>query len=1105
MKTIHNPYPAKAASPLFALLLLLSTPLPGLYAQDKHIDPSPTKTLHTFSFTRHVNTPFTAAKAQNLLRYGTEILQRCDDRSTDDQDVACQVGFQMTGTVKTFGRANDNLDIINTRAELDTLLANNSGYVKIVTASMVDGNIQTAWASTPGSSLVMAAQVSGTVRDANGMGQTFVHEFGHNQGLGHRGDPGSPPIVGNPIMHPNFSMAYNEVNLAECAKYHNGHNAGSNDGPHRPVDIAFVIDDTGSMGEEINGVKNFLTLVLALPKFAENPCGTVFQLITYKDGVTVGAPTTNLSEIRAQVASLVASGGGDCPEASVEAIDAAKDQVKNNGLIYHATDAGPHPGLSLDGLIAALRSRGVTVSTILSGNCGIGGFTVANPSGQGPGVPYSDNKDATPGVIPTGGPADVDTDDLDAIEAFSLLARETGGLFAFVPEVNSGQPEDIKRYENIGYNIIVGGLSLSVTTVEPGAGPQGGELVVTINGSRTNFNAGSTVTFSDTNIAVSNVAILSPTRLQATLSIDPDAALGFKNITITTPLEGGGTETATGTGVFQVTEAPSDPTIVGITPALGAAGQQLEVTISGINTHFSDASELSLGSGITVLGTVAVGKEQLRATIKIDATAETGFRDVVVTTGTEVADEDVVGPFLVTLGETDTAQAVIRFTLVNADTDEDIAELKDNDTLNLAALPTRNLNIRANTNPDVVGSVLFSLDGRIKVENVNPYAYAANKGADYFAWTPGTGDHVLTATPYSEPTPYDSIRGSGEAGTPLTVHFHVIHQAIARFVLIDADSDQPITELKNGDVVDLGKLPSGNLNIQAVTRPGKVGSVVMKLDDKTVTENNAPYAYAGNRGNDYFATTLSPGSHQLSATPYSAAAGGGLKGSTSTVNFTVTRLVISELVLINADTDLDLQTIRDGDTLALAALPTGNLNIKAVTDSGNVGSVAFALDDRPLVLENLYPFAIGGDTGGNFKPWRVAPGKHRLTVTPYQAPGAGGTKGTPYTIAFTVLDGASAARLAAADPAKASFGILAAPNPFAERTHIRFSVPETGHATLQVFNLSGQPVARLFDANVEAGKAYQVEFTGSHLPGGIYVAKLFMHGRLVHYKLVLTR
>src|SRR5687768_6342401 len=87
---------------------------------------------------------------------------------------------------------------------------------------------------------------------------------------------------------------------------------------------------------------------------------------------------------------------------------------------------------------------------------------------------------------------------------------------------------------------------------------------------------------------------------------------------------------------------------------------------------------------------------------------------------------------------TGAAQAVTSFTLVNADTNQDIGPLSGGSTVNLAALPTRNLNVRANTNPATVGSVRFGLDGvsSYRVESVGPYALAGDTAGDYAAWTP---------------------------------------------------------------------------------------------------------------------------------------------------------------------------------------------------------------------------------------------------------------------------------------------------------------------------------------------------------------------------------
>jgi hypothetical protein len=52
--------------------------------------------------------------------------------------------------------------------------------------------------------------------------------------------------------------------------------------------------------------------------------------------------------------------------------------------------------------------------------------------------------------------------------------------------------------------------------------------------------------------------------------------------------------------------------------------------------------------------------------------------------------------------------AVICYTLINADTDKDIQTLSNGAILNLATLPTKNLNICANTNPATLHFVIPS-------------------------------------------------------------------------------------------------------------------------------------------------------------------------------------------------------------------------------------------------------------------------------------------------------------------------------------------------------------------------------------------------------------
>ena len=120
-------------------------------------------------------------------------------------------------------------------------------------------------------------------------------------------------------------------------------------------------------------------------------------------------------------------------------------------------------------------------------------------------------------------------------------------------------------------------------------------------------------------------------------------------------------------------------------------------------------------------------------------------------------------------GELDAANAS-SFTLIDAQTNQPITgfdPIMQGATLELSALPTRQLNVRANLAP--TGSVRFTLNGQdVRTENVAPYALAGDTDGDYMDWTPQPGDYELTATPYS------SENAGGEAGAPLKLSFKVV-------------------------------------------------------------------------------------------------------------------------------------------------------------------------------------------------------------------------------------------------------------------------------------------------------------------------------------------
>lgn len=184
-----------------------------------------------------------------------------------------------------------------------------------------------------------------------------------------------------------------------------------------PLRIQMAIDDTGSMGEELGGVKAALTNFIATQNTSAEQVqrGISYELISFKDSPTLRlANTEDTAAAISAVNTLSASGGDDCPEDSLGALNLALDRVTGDedseGQIVLVTDASPGPG-SVDGVISRARSLGVRVNVMLSGDC------VSSSAASVSALSTAAAVTAVP----------------SARDVFKRIADETGGLYFYKP------------------------------------------------------------------------------------------------------------------------------------------------------------------------------------------------------------------------------------------------------------------------------------------------------------------------------------------------------------------------------------------------------------------------------------------------------------------------------------------------------------------------------------------------------------------------------------------------------------------------------------------------------------------------------------------------
>lgn len=134
--------------------------------------------------------------------------------------------------------------------------------------------------------------------------------------------------------------------------------------------LGFVVDDTGSMGPSIAGVKNMITRIVNEVKANPDRQPDNYLLVRFGDpDVGSAFVTDNPDALLSAVNALSPGGGGDCPELSQAALLKAIDRANLNSQLYLFTDAGAKDSSLRNAVISRAQKKSTRLIYAATGSC----------------------------------------------------------------------------------------------------------------------------------------------------------------------------------------------------------------------------------------------------------------------------------------------------------------------------------------------------------------------------------------------------------------------------------------------------------------------------------------------------------------------------------------------------------------------------------------------------------------------------------------------------------------------------------------------------------------------------------------------------------------
>jgi hypothetical protein len=134
--------------------------------------------------------------------------------------------------------------------------------------------------------------------------------------------------------------------------------------------LGFVIDDTGSMGTEIDGVKNIVANLVSAVQSDPDVSYTNFLFERFGDP-DVGEPLVSKTpgDVLNAIFSLSPNGGGDCPELGQTALLNSLDKAEVRSQLYFFSDASSKDSNLANKVESLANDKKTTINYSLTGSC----------------------------------------------------------------------------------------------------------------------------------------------------------------------------------------------------------------------------------------------------------------------------------------------------------------------------------------------------------------------------------------------------------------------------------------------------------------------------------------------------------------------------------------------------------------------------------------------------------------------------------------------------------------------------------------------------------------------------------------------------------------